>query len=79
MVWIRSRFGLTSIALLTPLFLQVPIGALIAVNITKNYKKVTLYMLCSFTAYSLVFCGLYYSFHVNIHDIIQGWFYAGVK
>ncbi len=79
MVWIRSRFGLTSIALLTPLILQVPVGAFLAVNITKNYRKATLYMLASFTMYSLVFCGLYYSLHVNVGDIIHHWFFASVK
>ncbi len=79
MVWIRSRFGLASIVLLTPIILQVPIGAMLAVNITKNYRKVTLYMLASFTMYSIVFCGLYYSFHVSVGDIIHHWLFSTVK
>jgi hypothetical protein len=79
LVWFKNRFGLTSIALLTPILLQVPIGALLAVNVTKNFKKVSLYMLCSFTMYSVVFCGLYYSLHINVPELVRSWIHGGFK
>lgn len=79
MVRFRSKFGLASIAILTPIFLQIPIGALLAVNITRNFKKMSLYMLASFTFYSVLFCGLYYSLHINVKELVETWLRAGLK
>src|SRR5437867_424760 len=62
LVKIRRRFGLAGIALLTPPLLQVPVGTIIAMNLIKDFRKVSLYMLASFTFYSFVFCSLYYAF-----------------
>jgi hypothetical protein len=65
-VRVRSTYGLAGIAILTPIFFQVPIGTLIAMRLIKDVKKVSLAMLASFTFFSLVFCGLYYGFGINV-------------
>lgn len=60
LVGLKKSIGLTGIALLTPILLQVPIGTLLAMRLIKNTKKVSLYMLGAFVFYSFLLCGLYY-------------------
>jgi hypothetical protein len=71
LVRIRSGYGIAGIALLTPILLQVPIGTLIAIRLTHNFHKVSLYMLASFTFTSSVLCGLYYGFRDHFEKLVQ--------
>lgn len=59
LVKIRRSCGLFSIALLTPIFLTVPVGAFMATSLTSNKKRITLYMTVAFLGWSLLFNGSY--------------------
>jgi hypothetical protein len=54
----RTYFGLPGIALLTPVFLTVPIGTFAALSISKNRWEIMLYMLGAFVLWAGVFLGL---------------------
>ncbi|MBI1185169.1 hypothetical protein GC194_12915 [bacterium] len=71
LVRFRNKFGLTGIALLTPIILQVPVGTILAGTIEQNSKKVFLYMFLSFTLYSSVFYALYHFLGINPNDILR--------
>ena len=71
LVRFRNKFGLTGIALLTPILLQVPVGTLLAGTIEQNSKKVFLYMFCSFSLYSLLFYGLYAFTDIRLATVLQ--------
>ena len=70
MIRIRSKYGLAGIALLTPILLQVPVGTILAMRLIKDVRKVSLYMLVSFTLFSLIDCGQYYSFGFQVKDFL---------
>ncbi len=59
LVKVRGSCGLFSIALLTPIFLTVPVGAFMALSLTSNKRKITLYMTLAFLGWSLLFNGSY--------------------
>jgi len=71
LVRFRNRFGLTGIALLTPILLQVPIGTILAGTIEQNSKKVFLYMFVSFSFYSVLFYLLFNYLNINPNDILR--------
>jgi cytochrome c biogenesis protein CcdA len=57
----RSRkYGLTVIALLTPVVLTPIGGTLLAVGGTKSKERIILTMLVSATGWSVIFCGVIY-------------------
>ena len=60
LVKVRSGYGLAGIALLTPVFLTVPVGAIMANSIYKNKQQVFVYMFLAFVFWSLLLCGAYY-------------------
>lgn len=49
---IKKKFGLTGIALLTPLLLSIPLGCFLAVRYFKNKQKVIIYMFTSVLIWS---------------------------
>ena len=54
----RANFGLAGIAVLTPLFLTVPVGTLAALALTQNKKRIMVYMFAAFAGWSILFFGL---------------------
>lgn len=59
---IKHRFGLTGIAILTPIFLSIPIGAFLAERFYKDKKKVIIYLSISgiFWCITLYFIFLFF-------------------
>ena len=59
---IKHRFGLTGIAILTPIFLSIPIGAFLAERFYKDKKKVIIYLSISaiFWCFTLYFIFLFF-------------------
>ena len=59
---IKSRFGLIGIAILTPIFLSIPIGAFLAERFYKDKGKVILYLSSSsvFWCFTLYFIFLFF-------------------
>ncbi|MES2688856.1 MAG: hypothetical protein V4658_00545 [Bacteroidota bacterium] len=66
------RYEVVGIAVLTPILLSVPIGTILAASIEKNKWRIKLYMLMSFTAYSIVvyfFSEMVYNWMGYIKDL----------
>ena len=59
---IKHRFGLIGIALLTPIFLSIPIGAFLAERFYKDKRKVIIYLSVSaiFWCFTLYFIFLFF-------------------
>lgn len=58
-VGVKKKFGLTGIALLTPLILSIPVGCFIAVRYYKNKQKILIYMFSSVLIWSAASYYLY--------------------
>ena len=67
---IKHRFGLTGIAILTPIFLSIPIGAFLAERFYKDKKKVIIYLSISASAWCIVLYFVYLFFY----DTFRSWF-----
>lgn len=67
---IKHRFGLTGIAILTPIFLSIPIGAFLAERFYKDKRKVIIYLSIS----SIAWCFLLYFVYLFFYDTFRSWF-----
>ena len=56
---VKTRFGLTGIAALTPLLLSIPLGCFVAVRYFKNKQRVLIYMFTSVIIWSVTSYYLY--------------------
>lgn len=73
LVRLRQRMGLIGIVILTPIFLQVPLGTILAGTIERNFKKLALYMFISFTLYTTLFYYLFHVLNVDVGAILKEW------
>lgn len=67
---IKHRFGLKGIAILTPIFLSIPIGAFLAERFYKDKRKVIIYLSIS----SIAWCFLLYFVYLFFYDTFKSWF-----
>lgn len=67
---IKHRFGLTGIAILTPIFLSIPIGAFLAERFYKDKKKVIIYLSIS----AIFWCIALYFIFLFFYDTFKSWF-----
>ena len=67
---IKHRFGLTGIAILTPIFLSIPIGAFLAERFYKDKKKVIIYLSIS----AIAWCFVLYFIYLFFYDTFRSWF-----
>ncbi|MBK6985479.1 MAG: hypothetical protein IPH32_12330 [Bacteroidetes bacterium] len=67
---IKHRFGLTGIAILTPIFLSIPIGAFLAERFYKDKKKVIIYLSIS----AISWCFVLYFIYLFFYDTFRSWF-----
>jgi hypothetical protein len=67
---IKHRFGLTGIAILTPIFLSIPIGAFLAERFYKDKKKVILYLSIS----AIGWCVILYFLFLFFYETFKSWF-----
>lgn len=67
---IKHRFGLTGIAILTPIFLSIPIGAFLAERFYKDKKKVIIYLSIS----AIAWCFILYFIYLFFYDTFKAWF-----
>jgi hypothetical protein len=67
---IKHRFGLTGIAILTPIFLSIPIGAFLAERFYKDKGKVILYLSVS----AIGWCFILYFLFLFFYDSFKSWF-----
>jgi hypothetical protein len=66
---IKHRFGLTGIAILTPIFLSIPIGAFLAERFYKDKKKVIIYLSIS----AISWCFVLYFIYLFFYDTFRAW------
>ncbi len=59
LVRIRQCYGLAGIALLTPVFLTVPVGTFMATTLGRSQREVGLYMGSAFLFWSLLLVGMF--------------------
>ena len=69
-VKIKKHYGLNGIAFLTPILLSIPIGVLVALDLTTHKRQVVVSMVFSCIFWSMVFFVPYFFFNI---DLI-GWF-----
>lgn len=67
---IKHRFGLTGIALLTPIFLSIPIGAFLAERFYKDKRKVIIYLSVS----AIFWCITLYFIFLFFYDSFKSMF-----
>ncbi len=67
-VRVRQRHGLLGIAVLTPVFLTVPIGTVAANIIEPRKSTVLVYMALAFAVWTLLFCQLDHWLQFNIGE-----------
>ena len=67
---IKHRFGLVGIAILTPIFLSIPIGAFLADRFYKDKKKVILYLCIS----AIAWCVILYFVYLFFYDAFKIYF-----
>ncbi|MBK8876124.1 MAG: hypothetical protein IPN13_20495 [Bacteroidetes bacterium] len=63
-VRIWRKYGLIGVAFLTPVFISIPIGTIIANAFEDNKKKIFLYMFISIVFWSVFFTSMFELYHV---------------
>lgn len=66
LVKVKRTFGLSGIALLTPILLSIPVGVLFSLSFTPNRRKVFWGMTASCILWGLVFFIPYFAFGFNV-------------
>ncbi|MFK7903908.1 MAG: hypothetical protein AB8B69_02225 [Chitinophagales bacterium] len=69
-VRIKNSYGLAGIAFLTPVFLTVPVGTIVANAFYKNKAKVYSYMFIAFSFWSLLFAGTYHYLGMDFNQML---------
>ncbi len=70
LVRIKKYFGITGIAIISPLFLSIPVGSFVAVEFFREKHKTVLYMSASAVLWTIIL----YFFYNGAFDAITGWF-----
>jgi hypothetical protein len=68
-VRIKNRFGLTGIAILSPILLSIPLGAFLGERFYKDKKKVIIYLSLSVIFWSFTLYAIFYLFY----NQLKGW------
>lgn len=69
LVKIRQCYGLPGIAILTPVFLTVPVGTFMAASLSSNSKQISLYMGAAFLGWSLLLTGSVCLLGINLQAL----------
>ena len=68
---IKHRFGLTGIAILTPIFLSIPVGAFLAERFYKDKKKVITYLSISAIFWSVTLYFMFLFFYTSFKNLFH--------
>ena len=66
LVKVRQHGGLTGIAFLTPIFLSIPVGVLLALDLNMHKTRIVASMIFSCFFWSAVFFVPYFFFNINV-------------
>jgi hypothetical protein len=63
---LKDRFGLIGIAILSPIILTIPVGVVLALQLTNNRKKIFFYIYAGCIVWSAIFyaVGYFLDFHI---------------
>lgn len=64
----KKYFGITGIAILSPLFLSIPLGSFVAIRLFKDRHKTVLYMCISSVAWTVI---LYFFYNGAFDGIVK--------
>lgn len=78
LVTLWKKYGLTGVAILTPLLLTPIGGTLVAVSFGSPKQKIILYMLISASVFAVAMCYAVYEFGDFVLPILQDYFGVGV-
>ena len=70
LVKIKNGYGLAGIAFLTPVFLTVPVGTMVANAFYKSKRKVYTYMFVAFSFWSVLFAGTYHYLGIDFSQLM---------
>lgn len=71
---VRKNMGLVGIAFLSPILLTLPVGVMLALQITANKRKIFVYMFSACIIWSSIFFVLSYILDINLFDVIINYF-----
>jgi hypothetical protein len=74
LVKVRKNMGLVGISILAPILLTLPVGAMLALQITTNKTKIFLYMFSCCILWSSIFFFLSLYLDINLYDVIMSYF-----
>jgi hypothetical protein len=66
LVKVRQHAGINGIAFLTPIFLSIPVGVMLALDLTTHKTKIVSSMVFSCIFWSAVFFVPYFVFNINV-------------
>ncbi|MCW3125443.1 MAG: hypothetical protein JWO03_1101 [Bacteroidetes bacterium] len=66
LVKVRKHSGLFGVAFMTPIFLSIPVGVMLALSLTSHKRKIVTSMIVSCMFWSAVMFVPYYAFSINV-------------
>jgi hypothetical protein len=74
LVRVKRHSGLFGVALITPIFLSIPVGVMLALDLTTHKRKIVTSMALSCFFWSAVFFVPYYAFSIDVIGWVKGMF-----
>lgn len=74
LVKVRKKMGLLGISILSPILLTLPVGVMLALQITANKRKIFVYMFACCILWSSIFFILSYLVEDNLYDLLMHYF-----
>lgn len=74
LVKVRRSMGLWGISILSPILLTLPVGAMLALQITSNKTKIFIYMFSCCILWSSIFFFLSLYLDINLYEVIMSYF-----
>lgn len=74
LVKVKQHSGLFGVALITPIFLSIPVGVMLALDLTTHKRKIVTSMALSCIFWSAVFFVPYYVFSIDVIGWVKGMF-----
>lgn len=73
LIRLKHSGGLPLIALLTPIFLSIPIGCILATTFVHSREKIAIYMTASVFIWGIIIFGTQWLFDLDLTQILRSW------
>ena len=74
LVRVRCSMGLWGISILSPILLTLPVGAMLALQITRSKTKIFIYMFSCCILWSSIFFFLSLYLDINLYEVVMSYF-----